>query len=138
MKEPAILTSTSPPWLKASAMKDSRQRSVPTESRCHSVSDRLIRGPPLKLRGAMRLESRCAPPPSQLTVPEMRARYRGSCHRRALADQAATGANAAQVVSSAEQRDARASGGTADAPALGAGVARRASSNLASPTIDRS
>ena len=29
----------------------------------------------------------------------------------------------------------RASGGTADAPALGAGVARRASSNLASPTI---
>src|SRR3989442_11615189 len=28
----------------------------------------------------------------------------------------------------------RASGGTADAPALGAGVARRASSNLASPT----
>ena len=32
-------------------------------------------------------------------------------------------------------RPRRASGGTADAPALGAGVARRASSNLASPTI---
>src|SRR5687767_15008094 len=31
-----------------------------------------------------------------------------------------------------------ASGGTADAPALGAGVARRASSNLASPTNSRS
>ena len=32
----------------------------------------------------------------------------------------------------------RASGGTADAPALGAGVARRASSNLASPTTEHS
>jgi hypothetical protein len=33
-----------------------------------------------------------------------------------------------------KHEESRASGGTADAPALGAGVARRASSNLASPT----
>ena len=45
-------------------------------------------------------------------------------------------AAAGRSVDSAPTRRAhdRASGGTADAPALGAGVARRASSNLASPT----